>query len=114
MIGICSISKIQSEPVSILDPKSEFQAGVTSIWSPLFQASWDHLNHLHKGRPIRVDPPNPLIEMLNTYHWDEESVFPIGCYEVYGGPATRIFHAEIEKRVEERFQISIPKLRNPS
>ena len=107
-------SPARAETEAVLDPEVAFVAGETTLWSPLFQASWDKLNSLHEGEPERVEPPNKLIKKLNTYQWDEETVFPADSYQVFAGPATEEFHDEAAKKIEAFTGLTIPPLESPS
>ena len=97
---------------AILDPEEEFISGKNTIWSPLFQASWDQLNAFHQGAPERVEPPNALIDKLNSYDWNEDSVFPENSHQIFAGPATRDFYSKTAKVIKEKYQIDLPPVQN--
>ncbi|NLT72517.1 MAG: hypothetical protein GXX91_17730 [Verrucomicrobiaceae bacterium] len=87
--------------------------GVTQMWSPLFQASWEKLGELQDGELESVVPPNPLITKLEAFTWQAEEVMPEDGYAVYAGPATEEFVRETAASIKKKFDIEIDSLRVP-
>jgi len=97
----------QAKPQAILDLSKVPVKGKSVIWSPLFQATWDNLNGLHKGKPVTVGQQNKLILALDSYQWDEEKVMPKGGYATYAGPATKEFVDSTAAAIKKEFKVNM-------
>lgn len=76
--------------VAVAHPEDKLPERTTVVWSPLFQAAWDKL-HAGLGKPVKVEPPNALMERLDQFAWDAESVMPRDHWKVWAGEATQKF-----------------------
>jgi hypothetical protein len=90
-------------PQGILDLDQVPEKGVTEVWSPLFQATWDKLSATQKGKLEKVVPANPLITHLDGFQWKEEEVMPPEAYLVFAGPADAEFARATAKAIKEKF-----------
>ena len=81
-----------AHPGEILPPQS------TTVWSPLFQATWDKLNAGFGGPPVRAEPPNTLMAKLDSFKWDATKVMPDGSWKIWCGPATRDFLEQVNQQ----------------
>ena len=80
----------RAEILAVPTPSSDLPAERTVVWSPLFQATWDHLNK-ENGPAVEVTPPNPLITSLDSFKWDAAKTFPQGAWKTWSGPSTADF-----------------------
>lgn len=92
-----------AEPRAVLETDKQPERGETLVWSPLFQASWDKMNTMHAGKPVKVVPPNALIERLDHFKWVEKKVMPPDGYAVYAGLDTKEFARQTADDVKKRF-----------
>lgn len=76
---------------AVLHPEEKFSAEKTVVWTPLFQAAWDRMNADLGGRPIKVEPPNPAMNRLDSFEWNADSVMPKDRWKVWSGEATKVF-----------------------
>lgn len=97
----------QATPVAVLNLEKLPQSGQTSIWSPLFQASWDQLKQNHAGKLIKIEPPNPLIMKLETFQWEKDKVMPPDGYAIYAGLNTPEFAKATAADVKKRFHFDM-------
>ena len=51
-----------AEVRTVVHPEEEFSPRATVVWTPIFQATWDHLNRHYGGKPFRIEPKNQLLE----------------------------------------------------
>ncbi len=112
---LCSAAPLASgAPECILSIDEIPAKGVTQVWSPLFQASWEKLNDMQGGELEKVVPPNPLLKQLEEFQWQVEGVMPKDSYAVYAGPATEQFARETAESIRKRFDIEIDLDRVPT
>lgn len=76
---------------AVAHPEEKFPTDRTVVWTPLFQAAWDRMNADLGGRPIKVEPPNPLMNLLDSFEWNAESVMPKDRWKVWSGEANKEF-----------------------
>ncbi|MES2920035.1 MAG: hypothetical protein V4819_00710 [Verrucomicrobiota bacterium] len=76
------------EIVAVAQPDEKVPSDKTVVWTPLFQAAWDDL-HQGFGEPVKVDPPNALMERLDHFKWDAKAVMPRDRWKVWSGEATQ-------------------------
>ena len=107
-----TMCRIQAQDAT-LDLEKVPTKGVSLIWSPLFQASWDKINTLQKGKIERVVPPNPEISKLENFDWDKKKVMPKGGYAVYAGPATQAFAENTAASIHREFDVRLEPNRIP-
>jgi len=100
------------EIVTLAHPGEASDLTKTVVWSPLFQAAWDQFNVKAGGPPVRVEPPNRLMEKLDEFRWDAATVMPEGSWKAWCGPASADFlkqvnqeAAAITKEAEGPFQL---------
>lgn len=79
-----------AEPVSVPLPSSPTPRDKTTLWSPIFSATWDALKD-ETGKVLGVEPPNPTIDALETFRWDRNATFPAGSWKTWSGSATEEF-----------------------
>ncbi len=77
-----------AEIVAIAHPEEKLPGDKTVVWTPLFQAAWDGLQQGF-GAPLKVDPPNVLMERLDDFKWDAKAVMPRDRWKVWSGEATQ-------------------------
>lgn len=77
-----------AEIVAITHPDEKVPSDKTVVWTLLFQAAWDDL-HQGLGAPVKVDPPNVLMERLDHFKWDAKTVMPRDRWKVWSGEATQ-------------------------
>lgn len=111
LTGLTSITS--ANPAAVLDITKPQPKGQTHIWSPLFQASWDKLKGDHEGKLIKIVPPNPLIQQLERFEWQEKSVMPPDGYAVFSGPDTLEFHQKVANEMRQRFNMELTPRNNP-
>ena len=98
----------------ILDITQTPVAGETQMWSPLFQASWDKLHSLQPAELTKVIPPNPLIDQLQQFTWEERTVMPESSYATFAGKATESFALETQRKITQDFGIQLDLSNLPS
>jgi hypothetical protein len=77
-----------AEIVAVAHPGEKLPPDRTVIWTPLFQAAWDDL-HRTLGEPVKVEPPNVLMDLLDHFDWKADSVMPRNRWKVWTGEATQ-------------------------
>lgn len=92
---------LAAEVTAVTHPEEKFDAAQTVVWTPLFQASWDRLNGFYGGKPVKVDPPNELIEKLNRFEWDATKVMPRKGWKTWAGTATTKFLDQVNREAKE-------------
>ena len=83
---------------SVAHPEEPFATNQTVIWAPLFQASWDRLHENHQL--LRVEPPNALMDKLDQFKWEPETVLPKSGWKIWAGAATADFIALANKEAK--------------
>ncbi len=106
-------TQLSADIKAVLDLDKITDPGDSIVWSPLFQATWDKLNAQHGGKPIKVEPENKLMMLLDSMKWDEKSVMPVGGYATFSGPATKAFAAQTAKQIQEQFGVDMPASQVP-
>jgi hypothetical protein len=86
-----------ADVLSVAHPEEDFDAARTVVWTPLFQVAWDRLNADLGGKPVKVEPPNPLMEKLDSFKWQSAEVMPKGHWKVWSGEATPDFVAKANR-----------------
>jgi hypothetical protein len=76
------------EILAVAHPDEALTTHKTVVWTPLFQAAWDAL-HEGRGAPIRVEPPNALMDRLDHFKWSPAAVMPREGWKVWSGHATQ-------------------------
>ncbi|WP_035611511.1 hypothetical protein [Haloferula sp. BvORR071] len=97
ILALVSVLPALAETDAVAHPDQKFAAGKTVVWSPLFQASWDALNELHGGKPVKIEPPNQLIAKLDAFSWDATKTMPDSGWKVWSGLATQEFVAQANR-----------------
>ena len=77
-----------AEIVAVAHPGEKLPHDKTVIWTPLFQVAWDDL-HRSFGEPVKVEPPNVLMDRLDHFVWKADSVMPRNRWKVWTGEATQ-------------------------
>jgi len=77
-----------AEVAAVAHPEENLAYDKIVVWTPLFQAAWDEL-HRGFGVPVKVDPPNPLMDRLDRFTWKADSVMPRDHWKVWAGNATK-------------------------
>jgi len=90
-----------AEMTAVVHPEEKFDSNATVVWTPLFQASWDRLNGFYGGKPVKVEPPNELIEKLNGFEWDAAKVMPQKGWKTWAGMATSKFLEQVNREARE-------------
>jgi hypothetical protein len=85
----------RAEVLTLVHPEEVMPEKNTVVWSPLFQATWDKLNAHLGGKPDKVDPPNKLMERLDSFVWKPDAVMPTDSWKTWSGPATSGFLDEV-------------------
>ncbi len=87
-LAIISTTAIQAnEIIAVAHPGENLTYDKTVVWTPLFQAAWDGL-HRGFGAPVKIDPPNALMDSLDHFNWKADSVMPRDHWKVWAGAAT--------------------------
>jgi hypothetical protein len=88
-IAVVSITTLHAaEIVAVAHPWENLPNDKTVVWTPLFQAAWDDL-HRGFGAPVKIDPPNALMDRLDHFPWKAEAVMPRDHWKVWAGDATK-------------------------
>jgi len=88
-LAIISTATIQAaEIVAVAHPGENLAHDQIVVWSPLFQAAWDDL-HRGLGAPVKIDPPNALMDRLDHFTWKADAVMPRDHWKVWAGDATK-------------------------
>lgn len=87
-----------------LDPSEMFRPGVSLIWSPTGQASWDALLEYHQVRKIDMHPRSITAEKMNDFKWEKAPVLPAGTV-IYSGDDNEAFREKI--RVDLRSRVGL-------
>lgn len=90
-----------AEVTTVAHSEIAFQPDKTVVWSPLFQATWDSMNGMCGGIPVRIEPPNETMAKLDAFHFDAVSVLPEGYWKVWAGKATEEFVEKVNKEAAE-------------
>ena len=77
-----------AEIVAVAHPGEDLPHDKTVVWTPLFQAAWDDI-HRGLGAPVKVDPPNALMDRLDHFEWKADAVMPRDHWKVWAGGATK-------------------------
>lgn len=77
-----------AEIVAVAHPGENLPHDKTVVWTPLFQEAWDDL-HRSLGEPVKVEPPNVLMNRLDHFEWNADSVMPRKRWKVWTGEATQ-------------------------
>ena len=101
-------------PACILNIDEVPPKGVTQVWSPLFQASWDKLSEMQRGKLEKVVPPNVLIAKLEEFKLQSAEVMPKDGFAVYAGQANQVFARETAASIKRQFNIEIDSSRVPT
>ena len=86
---------------AVTHPEEKFDSAQTVVWTPLFQATWDRLNGFYGGKPVKVHPPNELIDKLNRFEWDATKVMPQKGWKTWTGTATSKFLEQVNREARE-------------
>lgn len=92
-----SATAIHGEILTLAHPDEPLPEKNTVIWSPLFQATWDKLNSELGGKPDKIEPPNALMEKLDSFRWNAEDIMPNGSWKTWSGPATSDFLKQVNR-----------------
>ena len=71
-----------------------FRAGISLLWSPTGQDSWDHLKAYHSVKSLELEPRSEAAEELNEFVWDRQTTLPPGSLSM-AGKFTKAFATEI-------------------
>src|SRR5688572_30557221 len=88
---------LEAEIGAVTHPEEKFDSTHTVVWTPLFQATWDRLNGFYGGKPVKVEPPNELIDKLNRFEWDAIKVMPQKGWKTWAGTATAKFLEQVNR-----------------
>ena len=91
------LTTTRGEVVTLTHPAATLPPNRTVVWSPVFQAAWDQLNTRLGGPPVRVEPPNALMAMLDAFRWEPGKVMPVGSWKAWCGPATHDFLKQVNR-----------------
>jgi hypothetical protein len=87
-LAIISTASVHAaEMIAVAHPGENLAPNKTVVWTPLFQAAWDEL-HRGLGAPVKIDPPNALMNSLDHFNWKVEAVMPRERWKVWAGAAT--------------------------
>ncbi len=87
-LSLATALPLAAEITAVTHPEEKFPAQATVAWSPLFQAAWDRLNEESGGKPVKYEPPHPLMEKLDRFTWKSSAVMPADGWGIWSGPAT--------------------------
>ena len=88
-LAIISTANFQAaEIVAVAHPGENLTYDRIVVWTPLFQAAWDDL-HRGFGAPVKIDPPNALMDRLDHFTWKADVVMPRDHWKVWAGNATQ-------------------------
>ncbi len=99
LVGLAT--PLAAEIAVVAHPEEKFDSTQTVVWTPLFQATWDRLNSFYGGKPVKVEPPNELIEKLNRFEWDATKVMPAKGWKTWAGTATPQFLAQVNREARK-------------
>lgn len=74
---VATVSSRGGEIEAVAHPAEKLTHSRVEVWTPLMQAAWDEL-YGGFGKPVKVEPPNPLMDLLDRFEWKAESVMPPG------------------------------------
>lgn len=77
-----------AEAAAVAHPEENLTYDKIVVWTPLFQAAWDEL-HRGLGAPVKVDPPNTLMDRLDRFSWKADAVMPRDHWKVWAGNGTK-------------------------
>ncbi len=95
------LASAAAEVVTVIDPAGELPADKTVVWSPLFQATWDGLNHRMGGKPVKIVPPNQLMAKLDDFEWQADQTLPPGSWKVWAGETTPEFLESVNREAAQ-------------
>lgn len=87
--------------LSHMHPAEPMPEKRTVIWTPTFQVAWDALNKDLGGKPTKVEPPSPVMKLLDDFAWDPATTMPEGAWKAWAGPASFAFVDLVNKEVAE-------------
>jgi hypothetical protein len=94
----------RAEILAVPHPSCTFDAKQTVIWTPLFQAAWDALNASHQGEgKASIQPPNKVMDMLDSFTWEAENVLPKGAWFVHAGPLNQELYNKANQEAQQRW-----------
>jgi len=91
---------LAAEIPAVPHPAVPIDAKTTTVWSPLFQATWDQIRQ-ETGKFVSVVPENPLISKLESFQWDAAKTMPEGSWKTWSGPASEEFLEQVNKEAAE-------------
>lgn len=95
-----------------LDLGEPFRSGVSLLWSPTGQASWDILRDYHGVDKIETDPRSPTAEALNKTRMDRASVLPNGTV-IFAGDDSPAFRQQVKDELRKRIGESAAAMIGP-
>ena len=113
-IALTASLSVPGAPENTLNIDEVPPEGVTQVWSPLFQATWDKLKTVREKELQQVVPPNPLITRLEAFQWQMKDVMPQDAFGVFAGPATEEFARETAASIKQQFNLEIDPSRVPT
>ena len=84
---VATVSSRGGEIEAVAHPAEKLTHSRVVVWTPLMQAAWDEL-YGGFGKPVKVEPPNPLMDLLDRFEWKAETVMPPGHWKVWAGEGT--------------------------
>ena len=84
---LATVSSRGGEIEAVAHPAEKLTHSRVVVWTPLMQAAWDEL-YGGFGKPVKVEPPNALMDLLDRFEWKAESVMPPGHWKVWAGEGT--------------------------
>lgn len=103
-VSSLTIGISRAESTAVLKTDTVPKNGITQVWSPLFQATWDKFNTRRQGKLIKVEPKNDIMSAMDRFTWNETEVMPTGGYAVFAGPSTAEFATEVRNKVLKQFR----------
>jgi hypothetical protein len=94
-------SLASAQVLSLMHPAEPMPEKRTVIWTPTFQVAWDALNKDLGGKPTKVEPPSPVMKLLDDFAWDPATTMPEGAWKAWAGPASYAFVDQVNKEVAE-------------
>jgi hypothetical protein len=91
---------LAAEILAVPHPSSPVDAKATTVWSPLFQATWDEIKK-ETGPLLSVSPENEMISRLEAFKWNAAATMPDGSWKTWSGRASVEFLEKANKEAAE-------------
>lgn len=99
--GFAAYGETASTVEATLQLDETFKPGVSQIWSPTGQATWDALRGYHRVKKIGLEPRSATAKALDEFTWDQAATLPPGTL-IFAGDYTEAFASQIRQELLQK------------